>query len=161
MEKSEVMAHLLDKELPSMKQYTGTKTVKACPASRETAEEIIGRKVRPDSDEIEDEEGYLVEYPDGYQSWSPKKVFEEAYQLSETHIDRMKIELAEVQERYLKGRAFSFTQNFRALDEEARALLRKQLDQMEAYLYTLTRRIEHEESHRMCGIDLGAPSGEK
>lgn len=25
------------------------------------------------------DEGYLVKYPDGYESWSPKKVFEEAY----------------------------------------------------------------------------------
>ena len=27
----------------------------------------------------EDHEGYLVIYPDGYESWSPKHVFEEAY----------------------------------------------------------------------------------
>jgi hypothetical protein len=27
----------------------------------------------------EDQEGYLVYYPDGYTSWSPKSVFEQAY----------------------------------------------------------------------------------
>lgn len=26
-----------------------------------------------------DQEGYIVKYPDGYISWSPKEVFEEAY----------------------------------------------------------------------------------
>ena len=26
-----------------------------------------------------DKEGYVVRYPDGYQSWSPKEVFEDAY----------------------------------------------------------------------------------
>lgn len=40
-----------------MKSFTGTKTVKACKMSRKSAEEIIGRKVRVDSDEIEDEAG--------------------------------------------------------------------------------------------------------
>lgn len=29
----------------------------------------------------EDRPGYLVEYPDGYKSWSPKEVFENAYRL--------------------------------------------------------------------------------
>ena len=44
-------------------------------------------------------DGYLVQYPDGYRSWSPKKVFDEAYRLSETKVDRMKIELADLNER--------------------------------------------------------------
>ena len=122
-------------------QFTGTKTVKACRMSRKSAEEIIGRKVRPDSDDIEDEHGYLVQYPDGYQSWSPKKVFEDAYRISESYLDRMIIERDEVKERYLKGREFTFTKVYANLGERKRCLLRKQLDQMEAYLYTLCERI--------------------
>lgn len=139
-----------------MQQFTGTKTVKAGVCSRKCAEELIGRKMRPDSDEIEDESGYLVIYPDGYKSWSPKKVFEEAYQLSESHIDRMHIELKEVKERYLKGRDFSFTQQFRRLSDEQRSLLRKQLDQMEAYIYTLVSRIQIENE-----IDLNPCDGQQ
>lgn len=128
------------KENLLMQQFTGTKTVEACKVSRKAAEVIIGRKIY--NDDREDEPGYLVRYADGYTSWSPKKAFEDAYNPSETHIDRMKIELNEVKTRYLKGRDFTFSQAFRHLTEEQRALLRKQLDQMEGYIYTLSRRIE-------------------
>jgi hypothetical protein len=44
-----------------MKRYIGTKIIHAQPEQR------IG------------EPGYLVRYADGYESWSPKDVFEEAY----------------------------------------------------------------------------------
>lgn len=44
-----------------MKQYIGTKLIEAEPAAKE------GR------------EGYRVRYADGYESWSPKEVFERAY----------------------------------------------------------------------------------
>lgn len=44
-----------------MKRYVGTKIIHAQPAQQ------IG------------EPGYLVRYADGYESWSPKDVFEEAY----------------------------------------------------------------------------------
>jgi len=46
-----------------MRHYIGTKTVKAEPAIND--------------DTMAD--GYRVLYPDGYESWSPKDVFEEAY----------------------------------------------------------------------------------
>lgn len=128
-----------------MTQYTGTKTVKACPMSLGEAEKVLGRTIDTSAVENrEDYEGYLVEYEDGYRSWSPKDVFEKAYKVSETHLDRMNIELQEVQERYLKGRKFSFSQEFRKLSEPKRNTLRKQLDSMENYLYLLSRRIELE-----------------
>lgn len=124
-----------------LQQFTGTKTVKACKMSRKTAEEIIGRKVRPDSDEIEDEKGYLVQYPDGYTSWSPAKAFEDAYRVSETHIDRMMIEKEDLEKRYLAARKFTFSDKFAALTDAQRFYLRKQCEQMEGYLYTLCKRI--------------------
>ena len=37
---------------------------------------MLGREIKPATIE---EDGYLVEYKDGYKSWSPKSVFEEAY----------------------------------------------------------------------------------
>lgn len=47
-----------------MKMYIGTKVVHAEPALKGG------------------QEGYFVEYPDGYQSWSPKEAFEDAYRES-------------------------------------------------------------------------------
>ena len=59
-----------------MKQYTGTKTVKAMPMTMTEAQKVLGREL---TQSAVDEDGYLVEYKDGYKSWSPKSVFEEAY----------------------------------------------------------------------------------
>ena len=128
-----------------MAQYTGTKTIKACPMPLGEAEKVLGRHI--DSSAVENREtseGYLVEYEGGYRSWSPKEVFEKAYRVSETRLDRMKLELEEVEERYLKGRKFTFSQEFRKLSDKERDALRKQLDSMENYLYLLSRRIELE-----------------
>ena len=45
-----------------MQRYIGTKIIHAKPADRSATEP-----------------GYFVQYADGYESWSPKDVFEEAY----------------------------------------------------------------------------------
>ena len=65
-----------------MKTYIGTKTVKAEPAWKVTTED--GRTfIHAKSDDSEFagkiEDGYKVVYKDGYESWSPKAVFEETY----------------------------------------------------------------------------------
>lgn len=65
-----------------MQQYIGTKIIKAWPAHRCTF--IGGKTMYICVDEIipsgcKAEEGYRIEYADGYLSWSPKAVFEEAY----------------------------------------------------------------------------------
>ena len=128
-----------------MTKYTGTKTIKACPMLLGEAEKVLGRTIETSA--VENREltpGYLVEYEDGYRSWSPKEVFDKAYRVSETHLDRMNIEKDEVEARYLAGRKFSFTQLFRSLSETKRRLLTEQLDKMEGYLYILSRRIELE-----------------
>lgn len=128
-----------------MTKYTGTKTIKACPMSLGEAEKVLGRKIETSAvEDREESEGYLVEYEDGYRSWSPKDVFDKHYRVSETHLDRLNIELQDVQERYLKGRKFSFSQKFRSLSSQKQTMLRKQLDSMEIYLYLLSRRIELE-----------------
>ena len=59
-----------------MKQYIGIKIVKAMPMTMTKAQEVLGRELKPATVE---EKGFLVEYKDGYMSWSPKSVFEEAY----------------------------------------------------------------------------------
>lgn len=70
-----------------MKQYIGTKMVKAVPAKRYwledgkkivvTIHEMVAQEAVSTATACED--GYKVVYPDGYTSWSPKEVFEEAY----------------------------------------------------------------------------------
>ena len=69
-----------------MKRYIGTKIIAAEPAYRITEpgkQPVVFTKagngvvVFEGGSEVED--GYKVRYADGYESWSPKAVFEEAY----------------------------------------------------------------------------------
>jgi len=71
-----------------MQKYIGTKTINAQPMTRQEYNDLRGWTVPPDENPAD--EGYLVEYIDGgqanhpdyagYISWSPKAVFERAYQ---------------------------------------------------------------------------------
>ena len=61
-----------------MDQYIGTKIIEAAPAVRKGGKVYdltwpIPRSMEPE------EPGYRVRYQDGYESWSPKDVFEAAY----------------------------------------------------------------------------------
>lgn len=60
-----------------MKQYIGTKIIQAEPANRVNGKICSVHDMVPTGAEVE--KGYKVLYPDGYESWSPKDVFEEAY----------------------------------------------------------------------------------
>lgn len=68
-----------------MKQYIGTKIIQAEPAFRVSAGDFKN-VIHPKTYAIPEdrtgqtwEDGYKVVYSDGYVSWSPKEVFEEAY----------------------------------------------------------------------------------
>ena len=61
-----------------MDSYVGIKVVLAEPMMLVNAEALIGRNIKPGN-----EDGYLVEYEDGYKSWSPKEAFEKAYHRTE------------------------------------------------------------------------------
>lgn len=61
-----------------MKTYIGTKIIEAAPAIRMGGKVYDANELIPRSMEMV-EEGYKVRYQDGYESWSPKAVFEEAY----------------------------------------------------------------------------------
>lgn len=61
-----------------MKTYIGTKIIEAIPAIRTGGKVYDANELIPRSMELV-EEGYKVRYPDGYESFSPKDVFEEAY----------------------------------------------------------------------------------
>lgn len=60
-----------------MEKYVGTKIIKAAAMNLGDYNAHRGWKI-PENENPE-KEGYLVEYSDDYQSWSPKDVFEEAY----------------------------------------------------------------------------------
>ena len=70
-----------------MKQYIGTKIIQAEPAKRfwmpdgskvvVSLHEVIDLRIKDKA--VSCDEGYKVRYPDGYESFSPKEVFEEAY----------------------------------------------------------------------------------
>ncbi len=66
----------MSKNLGRMPMYIGTKVVHAMPTTLTEAQKVLGREIKPATVE---KDGYLVEYKDGYKSWSPKSVFEEAY----------------------------------------------------------------------------------
>jgi hypothetical protein len=61
--------------MEEMPVYIGVKLIRATPMTREQVETRLGRTIGGK----ETGEGYLVRYPDGYESWSPKDVFEAAY----------------------------------------------------------------------------------
>lgn len=61
-----------------MKQYIGTKLIEAEPALR-YADGMITPADAPVRLDEPVEDGYKVRYADGYESFSPKEVFEEAY----------------------------------------------------------------------------------
>lgn len=59
-----------------MKQYIGSKTIEAEPMTLKKWSKIDPR-MHPAGEK--DQDGYFVRYPDGYESWSPKDVFEKVY----------------------------------------------------------------------------------
>lgn len=60
-----------------MKKYLGVKIIEAEPMNLGDYNEFRGWKIPENENPLRD--GYKVVYPDGYVSWSPKEIFEEAY----------------------------------------------------------------------------------
>ena len=59
------------------KLYIGSKLIRAFPMDEFTfLRDVKKQTTRPDH---ENRHGYKVIYPDGYESWAPKEVFETAY----------------------------------------------------------------------------------
>ena len=122
-----------------MKKYIGTKTIMAMPMAKSEAEKVLNRSL---DDANGGEDGYLVEYTDGYKSWSPKETFEEAYKIADTYLDRMRIEYADVKERVLKLNTFMMSEEFRDMQKEKQAKLQSQCSAMSAYVEILGHRID-------------------
>lgn len=134
-----------------MKQYTGTKTIKAMPMTMGEAYErkLLKEGVKPSECET-CKAGYLVEYEDGYQSWCPAEIFEKAYKPSETALDRLRIEYSEFEERFEKLESFlsvGFDEIAKRVGAKHAALLIMQDVFMENYLEVLESRIADMEAN--------------
>lgn len=81
----------------AMNPYIGTKLITARPMTRGAYKEYRGWSIP--ADENPEEEGYLVRYSDGYESWSPKDVFEEAYRPTDSMNFGLAIEAAKQGEK--------------------------------------------------------------
>lgn len=123
-----------------MKKYIGTKQVEATPAIRKGGnvylpEDVIPRTMEPV------EEGYKVVYEDGYESWSPKEVFEKAYKIAETFKDRLMIEHDELEEKLNKLNDFNASEKANEIDPIQKSLLRIQAGAIYTYLECLKERL--------------------
>lgn len=127
-----------------MKQYTGTKTLQAEPMIYGEAHERGLIRENAYVEEYSDNKGYHIVYPDGYESWSPAEVFETSYKVSETPLDRVNIECAEVMERTNKLGQFIHNQNdgkdYQSLPLGTRAMLLAQFHAMCSYSNLLNLR---------------------
>ena len=130
------------KNQKTMKKYIGTKTIMAKPMAKSEAEKVLNRSL---DDAKGGEDGYLVEYPDGYKSWSPKETFEEAYKVADSFIDRLQIEFNELAERLdsldeFLSRGFDHVAEKVGYKQEA--MLISQRMAMKAYFDMLDTRID-------------------
>lgn len=127
----------------NLKKYIGTKEVSATPAWQIDGTVYPKDGVVPRS--MNRKDGYKVVYEDGYESWSPKDVFEKAYKPSDTVLDRLKIERNELRERIEKLEDF-IGQDFSEAAEKSgslqAALLVCQRSYMVNYLDVLETRID-------------------
>lgn len=134
-------------EVTTLKQYIGTKMVKAEPMAKSAA--VAKGWARP-SEGKEDVPGYHVQYtnPDGstYDSWSPKEVFEKSYQIAEDFKDRLIIEFNELEDRLNKLNAFFDENDYDKIVEKCgtvqTALMLSQYHAMKHYYDILKTRIE-------------------
>lgn len=127
-----------------MKRYLGKKEVMASPMSMGEAYDRgllqSGFKfLRVDKDR----EGYLVKYDNGYQSWSPKDVFDNSYKVIDTSLDRLYLEFNELSDRYNKLVFFLEKEGARGLVGDVQfGLMEEQRDLMKGYIDILKERIE-------------------
>lgn len=134
-------------EETTLKQYIGTKTVKAEPMVKSAA---VAKGWARASEGNPDTPGYHVQYtnPDGstYDSWSPKDVFEKSYQIAEDFKDRLEIEFKELRIRLLKLHKFiqynGFANIAKKIGPEQGALLLSQYHGRSLYFDALKARLE-------------------
>lgn len=127
-----------------MKRYLGKKEVMASPMSMGDAyNRGLLRSNLKSSRVDKDREGYLVKYDNGYQSWSPKDVFDNSYKVIDTPIDRLYLEFNELSDKYNKLVFFLEKEGARGLVGDVQfGLMEEQRDLMKDYIDILKERIE-------------------
>lgn len=126
-----------------MKKYLGTKLVTAKPMTRVEAKAVLGKFINPAKQEYSGE-GYLVRYEDGYQSWSPKEVFDKAYKPADNFLDRLIIERDEVQQRLSSLTSALMQEDFQEkVGSKQYYWMQEQRNAMEIYVEVLNKRIKH------------------
>ncbi len=127
-----------------MKKYIGVKQISAKPMTMgEAYENGLLQKNRTITEDEKMLDGYYVEYDNGYVSWSPKDVFEKAYNVADTPLDRMYIEYNELMDKHNKLVLFLGRKDaVEIAGENQVALMEQQKIQMHDYLLTLKERIE-------------------
>jgi hypothetical protein len=128
----------------NLKKYIGTKEVSATPAWQIDGTVYPKDGVVPRS--MNRKDGYKVVYEDGYESWSPKDVFEKAYKPSDTVLDRLKIERDELKERIERIEAILGNGIYEVVKKEGgipqAVLLILQDSYMTTYLKVLETRVD-------------------
>lgn len=124
-----------------MKKYIGTKEVSATPAWR--VDGIVYLKDEAVPQGMNKEDGYKVVYGD--ENWISKEVFEKKYKLADTYLDRIRIEIDDLRDKYNKLRNFILSDEYWALPFCKRRILSKQWSIMKDYISILEERIRLEE----------------
>ena len=131
-----------------MKKYNGTKQIEAEPMTMgEAYRRGLLQAGRIPNEAEKAKAGYYVRYEGGYESWSPADVFEKAYRVADTFLDRLRIERDDLSARYNKAREFFYSPKFeKELWPEERQAFETQLDIMRKYIAVLDARINLAES---------------
>lgn len=127
-----------------MKKYIGTKQIEAEPMTMgEAYEKGLLQAGKVPNENEKSKAGYHVKYKDSYESWSPAEVFEKAYKVADTFLDRLQIEHDELTEKFDKCEAFVDSEKFREAvkDDYPAFLLWLQRDIMGRYGAILEQRM--------------------
>lgn len=127
-----------------MKKYLGKKEVLASSMSMGDAYDKGLLQSGLESSRVErNKQGYLVEYSNGYQSWSPKDVFDNSYKVIDTPLDRLYLECNELSDKYNKLVFFLEKEGAKEFVVDVQfGLMEEQRDLMKGYIDILKERIE-------------------
>lgn len=139
-----------------MKKYIGTKQIEAEPMTKGEAfhKHLLRESIYEEQFDIP---GYHVRYEDCYESWSPKDVFEKAYKLAETPLDRMRIESDELCKKFSGLASFIESEKFKELDSVTQGMLKVQYRMMCNYWQILNQRATKMETGigGSCSLNFG------
>lgn len=136
--------------LATLASFIATRTVQATPATRQTFYDLIDKPMAECQNPADD--GYLVVNSgvsernvdgfDGYVSWLPKLAFDEQYKPNHTPVERMQIELDDLDDKLGKIETFIAKGQPVFLTDDEWVLLKQQHQDMLSYRATLAKRLE-------------------